>query len=154
MATLRLLLKAVVPPFLWVAAGALLKRKQLPDWTLCPQGFDGTQSRGWNLARVAESERARFAVFREKVVAPAHLGVAHEVEDVRAEHPWAHNLAMTWGYVLASAAAGQTHLSVLDWGGGLGHSFLLARSLWPDLTLDYSVKDLTEMVKVGREFLP
>ena len=156
MATLRSLLKAIVPPFLWLAAKALLtrKRQQLPDWELCPHGFEGDPSRGWNLARVAASERSRFAAFRSAVVAPAALAAAHEVDDVGMEFPWAHNLAMSWGYVLAAAAAGQSRLSVLDWGGGLGHSFLLARSLWPELALDYCVRDLPEMAKVGRELLP
>jgi hypothetical protein len=33
----------------------------------------------------------------------------------------AHNAAMTLGYVLARAASATGTLSVLDWGGGLGH---------------------------------
>lgn len=156
MATLRLLLKAIVPPIVWLAVKTLVKRKptQLPDWELCPNGFENNQTRGWNLARVAASERSRFADFRAQVAAPAVLAVAHEVDDVRMECSWAHNLAITWGYVLARAAAGKPQLNVLDWGGGLGHSFLLARSLWPELTLSYCIKDLPEMVKAGRELLP
>ncbi len=156
MANLRFLLKGIVPPFVWLAARALLKRErqQLPDWELCPQGFEQNQTRGWDLARVVASERERFIIFRAEVIAPAPLGVAHEVDNVRTQWPWAHNLAISWGYVLARAAVGKSKLSVLDWGGGLGHSFLLARTLWPDLALDYSLKDLPEMVKVGRELLP
>jgi putative methyltransferase (TIGR04325 family) len=153
---LRASLKAIVPPFLWLAAKALLgrKSKQSPDWEHCPQGFAGNQSRGWDLARVAASERSRFAAFRAALTAPAALAIAHEVDDVGIEQPWAHNLALSWGYVLAFAARGNSELSVLDWGGGLGHSFLLARSLWPELALDYCVRDLPEMAKVGRELLP
>jgi len=45
-------------------------------------------------------------------------------------------------------------LSVLDWGGGLGHYYVLARALVPDLDLEYHCRDLPAMCAKGRELLP
>jgi putative methyltransferase (TIGR04325 family) len=62
---------------------------------------------------------------------------------------------MTYGYVLALAtrAAGDT-LSILDWGSGLGHYFIVSRALLPDVTLDYHARDLPLMCEAGRVTVP
>jgi putative methyltransferase (TIGR04325 family) len=61
---------------------------------------------------------------------------------------------MAFGYVLTLAARLKTRLSVLDWGGGLGHYYVLARTLEPDLELDYHCMDLPLMCAKGRELVP
>ena len=58
---------------------------------------------------------------------------------------------MSYGYVLALAAraaerAAADHagdpvrrrLSILDWGSGLGHYFIISRALLPDVTFDFT----------------
>ena len=61
---------------------------------------------------------------------------------------------MTFGYVLARAAWNRKHLSMLDWGGGIGHYCLYAQALLPDLELDYHCRDLPNLVRAGRSTLP
>jgi putative methyltransferase (TIGR04325 family) len=61
---------------------------------------------------------------------------------------------MAFAYVLTLAARSRTRLSILDWGGGLGHYYVLARALVPDLELDYHCKDLPLLCAKGRELLP
>jgi putative methyltransferase (TIGR04325 family) len=60
---------------------------------------------------------------------------------------------MTFGYVAARAAHDGT-LSILDWGGGPGHYFVLARALLPDVVQDYHSRDLPRLAALGRELLP
>jgi putative methyltransferase (TIGR04325 family) len=45
-------------------------------------------------------------------------------------------------------------LSVLDWGGGLGHYWALARSALPGLELEYHVKETPAVCARGREVAP
>jgi putative methyltransferase (TIGR04325 family) len=43
---------------------------------------------------------------------------------------------------------------VLDWGGGLGHYWALARSVVPGLELEYHVKETPAVCALGREVAP
>jgi putative methyltransferase (TIGR04325 family) len=154
---LKKLLRDITPPLLWRATRILVLGKQVPAhaWQYAPNGFaKGTPARGWNLSRVAQAEASRFGAFKASIAAPAPVGGAHETEAPGAQHTWAHGLAMCWAYVLGRAANGHKALSILDWGGGLGHSYLLARSLWPDLTLSYRIQETPEMAKAGQALLP
>jgi putative methyltransferase (TIGR04325 family) len=66
-----------------------------------------------------------------------------------------HNTFMTFGYVAALAALrGDRSVSILDWGGGLGHYWLLARALLPGVETEYHCKDLPATCDVGRRLAP
>ena len=85
---------------------------------------------------------------------PGPLGVYHEVragEEVGRDDVAAHNMLVSFAYVLALAARGKERVSLLDWGGGLGHYALLARTVLPDLELDYTCKEVPRIVEVARE---
>jgi putative methyltransferase (TIGR04325 family) len=56
--------------------------------------------------------------------------------------------------VLALAAHRRKRISVLDWGGGLGHYYALARSVLPAVELEYHVKETAPVSARGREVLP
>jgi putative methyltransferase (TIGR04325 family) len=65
-----------------------------------------------------------------------------------------HNQVVTFGYILGRAANERSRLSVLDWGGGLGHYYVYARELYPQLTFEYVIKDLAVFCDAGRVLLP
>jgi putative methyltransferase (TIGR04325 family) len=56
--------------------------------------------------------------------------------------------------VVALAGRTRERLSVLDWGGGIGHYHALARSTVPGLALDYHVKETPATCARGREVSP
>jgi putative methyltransferase (TIGR04325 family) len=43
---------------------------------------------------------------------------------------------------------------VLDWGGALGHYYLFARRLFPELELNYECRELPAVCAAGRRLLP
>lgn len=55
---------------------------------------------------------------------------------------------MDFADVLAGAARGGA-LAVLDWGGGFGEFHACARALWPDLAIDWHVRDLEVVCDYG-----
>jgi putative methyltransferase (TIGR04325 family) len=61
---------------------------------------------------------------------------------------------LAYAYALSRAAGGSSALSVLDWGGALGHFYVLARRLFPDLVLDYHCRELPAVCSEGRVLLP
>jgi putative methyltransferase (TIGR04325 family) len=65
-----------------------------------------------------------------------------------------HNMLMTFLYVLSRAARGKERLSVLDWGGALGHFGLVARRLLPEVPIDYLVKDHPRTCQLGGKLNP
>ena len=55
---------------------------------------------------------------------------------------------------LALAAGGRETVSVLDWGGGIGHYLLVSRAVLPDAQIDYHCKDVPKLAALGRELFP
>ena len=61
---------------------------------------------------------------------------------------------MCFGYALGRVARRRDVVSVLDWGGSVGHYYVYARALFPDLRLDYVIKDLPALCAAGAKLLP
>jgi putative methyltransferase (TIGR04325 family) len=83
--------------------------------------------------------------------------VSHEVPlgfPIEREDPLGQNIVLAWAYAVARAAEGVDRLSVLDWGGALGHHYVLARKLFPDLELDYHCRELPAVCAEGRRVQP
>lgn len=155
---LKQFIKAVLPPIITDR----LKRRARPapvdvEWEYLPAGWpDSTDwpDGGWNQLTVSETQRAKWKLFCDRVAGVAPLGIAHEATELSNVDDTAHHAVMTFGYVLARAAHMRSELSVLDWGGGSGHFYVLARALMPHLSLDYHCKDVPVLCANGSAFLP
>ena len=111
-----------------------------PEWEHIPEGWS-YPARGWDADVVADAYARKWPDYVAAIRAPNPLGVHHETAEVLTGDAGAHNMLVTFAYVLALAADGRDRLSVLDWGGGLGHYQVLARSVLPRLTLDWHVQE-------------
>jgi putative methyltransferase (TIGR04325 family) len=146
----------------WLSPGAVrLARRALahlrpPPWEHVPEGWRGTgaSARGWDAESIVEVEAAKWAQFARLAEGHGPLGLAHEAREPAKQDYAAHNTMMAFAYVLGLSSRGKDRLSVLDWGGGLGHYYLLSKAFFPDLELDYHCKDLPLMCRRGRELLP
>jgi putative methyltransferase (TIGR04325 family) len=131
-----------------------------PEWEFVPEGWHRARDRpsiGWSAEAVARAYVAKWPEFVEAVTGPGPLGVGHEVPagtSITRESIPAQNVVLAYAYALTRAAAGATTLSVLDWGGALGHYYLLARRLFPDLELEYHCRELPAVCREGRLVLP
>ncbi len=65
-----------------------------------------------------------------------------------------HNIMMTYGYALAVASRNLTQFSLLDWGGAIGHYYLISQKLIPDLIIDYHCKDVPVLAEYGQKLFP
>ncbi len=107
---------------------------------------------GWDDPSVGQVMREQWETFTRRVAGTEPLAFWPWSAGVRSRI--AHNVIMTFGYVLARTVRGGDRLSVLDWGGALGHYALLGKALLPEVTLDYTVKERPDVCAVGRELLP
>jgi putative methyltransferase (TIGR04325 family) len=82
------------------------------------------------------------------------MDAPNEAPSIESEDLSSHNTQMCFAYAVARAAWHEARVSMLDWGGGVGHYYQIARALFPGLAVDYTCKDLTPMVTAGRELQP
>ncbi len=182
-ARIRLLVKSVTPPFLWQllkrakdaarpagappAAAAPPQpqedgpRPRPPEWEYVPEGWARQASdprvKGWDVNAIAASYRAKWPAFVRALEPPRPLGIAHEVPvgvEVPNDDRAAHNTLVSYAYVLALAAGGRPQVSLLDWGGGSGHYYLVSKSVLPGVEIDYHCKDVPKLCALGRELVP
>ncbi len=107
---------------------------------------------GWDHPSVAAAMAAALPEFSRVVAGTEPLGIFPLAPHARSES--GHNVSMTLGYVLARAAYGRPHLSILDWGGALGQYAIMARRLLPEASLHVTIKERPELCRAGRELLP
>lgn len=127
-----------------------------PEWEYVPEGF-ARRVRGWDSKAIERVYERRWPEFEAAVRSGGMLGIAHEAPDgqsIATDDPGWQGLVVTFGYVLARAAAGRDRISMLDWGGGPGHYRLLAQALLPEVGLDYHSRDLPRLAALGRRFQP
>jgi putative methyltransferase (TIGR04325 family) len=167
--------KAVTPPIVVIGVkGALRKLGVLapaapdesqaaapepatpPEFEFAPEGWE-REVPGWDGGSVAEAYLAKWPEWVAALDGPGPLGVNHEA---RAGHHLdrddvaAHNMLVSFAYVLARAAQGQERVSVLDWGGGLGHYEALARAVLPGVDLDWHCREVPSVARAGASVSP
>jgi putative methyltransferase (TIGR04325 family) len=127
-----------------------------PEWECVPEGFRVQDPRitGWNVESILQTQRAKWPLFLRLLEGTGPLGVDHEAPVPSHEDYSAHNTLMAYAYVLALAARNTDTLSMLDWGGGIGHYLAISRALLPEVRLAYHCKEVPLLCEGGRELLP
>ena len=132
------------------------------DWEYIPEGWMRQNSDpAIKSLRMSPRLPIRTAVSGHRSVSavegPGPLGVAHDVPadiEVPRDERGAHHTIMTFVYALTLASRHSNRLSVLDWGGGPGHYYVLSRALLPGVEFEYYCKDVPHLVALGRELVP
>lgn len=159
----RAAIRRITPPFLLHAARRVRgkitgSRAALPVWERVPEGWARAQAdefvRGWNVPSVEKWHRQRFELWSRAFRAPKPLGTSEYAVDSTEQYLHSHNVHVSFAYVLALAARNRARLAVLDWGGGIGQYYLLARSVLPELELAYHCKDVPLICSAGRQLNP
>ena len=148
---------AVTPPVIADAARRVRRARALPAWEVEPDGWAAARSSpGWDVDGVVAAARSRLPEFRAALTGPCVLGMGTEAAyRVTTASVGAQQEALVLAYALLGASRTRDHVSVLDWGGGLGFSGLLARAILPDaVALDYHCREQPKLVAAGREVVP
>jgi putative methyltransferase (TIGR04325 family) len=126
-----------------------------PEWEMVPDTDEvWTAHDGWVHDSILRTQLNKWPDFLRSVEGPKALGQSHEAAAGAAADYSTHNTIMSFGYALGRVTQGRETVSVLDWGGGLGHYYIYARALFPALRLDYVVKDFPGFCSAGLELLP
>ena len=117
-----------------------------------PQGW--YPIKGWNDESVVDAQEKHWPTLLRNLQGPGPLGVSHLPWHTTREDRADHNIMMSYGYVLALAARRKDRLSILDWGGGVGHYYLYSKALLPEVEIEYDCYDVPGLCRLGRKLLP
>ena len=161
----RVVGRSLLPPIMLPAARAALAWAGVsppvpskPRLEFAPDGWDtplAGGANGWDTDAVTQAEEIRWGAFCSNAAGTTPLGFARDAAGpsaVRSLMP--HNLHMSFAYAVALASAGRSRVSVLDWGGALGHYAIIARALFPAMTFDYSCREVPRIVQLGQRLNP
>jgi len=124
----------------------------LSEMEYIPQGWYAMK--GWNDPEIARAQERHWPTIVGNLQGAGPLGVSHLPGDTSREQRAAHNAMMSYGYVLARAARNKARISILDWGGGLGHYYLYSRALLPELEIEYDCYELPSLCHLARKLQP
>lgn len=110
--------------------------------------------RGWNVEEILGVQKKRWQKFKKSVEATGTLGLSNEFDVTQSIDLAQHNTLVSFGYVVALAARNKKKLSILDWGGGIGHYYVLAKSLVPNVEIEYHCKEVPALAQYGSELFP
>lgn len=128
-----------------------------PEWEYIPQGWNVNQGavRGWNQQGVAETYAGRWHHFQKLIAGPGPLGINYEgLGGLDDDNLDAHNHVMTLAYVVGRLIHRRDSLTILDYGGALGHYLAFLRVLFPAFPFDYSCCELPYVAAQGRQLHP
>jgi len=161
------ILELFLPPIMIKGARTLQNLFKKPDLhsigfhylEYAPDGWqtklNNSQNRGWSVNSVVDSEKAKWDNFCRNLEGSGPLGFSHEHTDLSViRNPNFHNVHISYAYVLALAAHKKDSISVLDWGGALGHYYLVGKAVLPDVNIDFHVKEVPLMAKTGEQLNP
>ena len=170
----RWYVKALTPPIVVIGVKSLARRIGLlsappppvaeeqaaptepPEWEYVPEGWS-RETAGWDDGTVAEAYLAKWPEWNDALRGAGPLGVYHEAragEPIGRDDMAAHNMLLSFAYVLARVAHGRERISVLDWGGGLAHYAVLARAVLPEVALDWHCREVPSIARAGATASP
>jgi putative methyltransferase (TIGR04325 family) len=140
----------------WRILERLRRDEQPPEWQCLPEGWRISDPRvtGWNVESIVETQRAKWPEVLRLVSDTGPLPVHLWAHDLSKPSATARTVLMAYGYVLALAAWKKDRLTLLDWGGGIGHYKLIGQALLPHVEIEYHCKDVPLLCKAGRELQP
>ena len=122
-----------------------------------PEGWKAQKEdlaiKGWNVQSIVDTYMARWPDFVKSLEGTSPFGISPEFADQTHTNIYFHNLMMCYAYSLAVAVQGKTSVSILDWGGGIGHYYLLSKALFPNIQIDYHCKDLPLIAAQGQKIV-
>lgn len=154
------IIKDWIPPFIWKSLSKRYHHRNIgfTEWEYIPDGWTYAQThpevKGWNIQDILETYQQKWPQFVQIVQGTESLGVAHESALTKNEDIYSHNTIMAFAYALTLACRHKDRLSMLDWGGGIGHYLLLAQGLLPGVEIEYHCKDVPVLVEHGATLFP
>lgn len=159
MGVIRKACRLLTPPIfekIWAKLSAALKTPPFEYFSGAWDSFSTPGRKcGWDTDGVLVAAETRWKAFCDNASGTGPLGFSHEHHDLTiVDSPYSHNVHITFAYVLALAVWKKDRISVLDYGGAIGHYHRIARAVAPQVELEYHIKEVPGLVSLGRQLSP
>jgi putative methyltransferase (TIGR04325 family) len=154
---LKAFIKLFLPPILIRLIRLIRFSKSKPNLLYAPAGWDTAlkNSSGWNSSQAVGIEKQRWELYCKALKSPGPLAFMHEHDKPTELRDGYHHRNITFAYVLALAALKKEKISILDYGGSLGHTYYYAKAVLPDyINIDFHCKEVPLLVKVAKQLNP
>ncbi len=152
----RLLPPIIVDAFRWLWQRSKLSRSV--QFEYIPSGWEYLKThpevKGWNVVEILEAYKQKWPVYVTKVRSTGPLCFSPESATDGPADIYSQNTIMIFAYALALSAREKNRISILDWGGAIGHYYVLATALLPNVKIDYHCKDIPLMADYGQNLFP
>lgn len=137
-----------------LVAQSLVHQENTPECEYLPDGWKPrkTDRKGWDNDEMVEHYKKNWPPYMARLQGSGPIDFAPG--DPNSSSLVHQNTTLVFGYAAALAASGKTKISVLDWGGAVGHYFLLTKALLPGVDIEYHCKDMLAVVAFARGLLP
>lgn len=158
--TLNPTLRSMVPPSLRRSIKRTFRDyfKRTIEWEYLPEGWRSAQLdrdiKGWNVTDICETYKVKWPIYINYLEGTGPLGIAHESDLKTNTDISFHNTVMSYSYALTLASRMKSTISMLDWGGGIGHYYPLSQALVPDLQIEYHCKDMAVFQEYAKSLFP
>ncbi len=161
--SMRPLIHRITPPIILEAVRAVRARIRsgvnvATEWEYIAEGWAYAQTHpevlGWNVVDILEVYKAKWPHFVAMLEGQQPLGFSHESTLANREEINSHNTIMIFAYALTLASRQLQTISMLDWGGGIGHYYLFSRAILPEVSINYYCKDVQILAEYGKELFP
>lgn len=157
------MIRDLTPPIIWRNLSKIKQQYEQQktdyiEWEYLPEGWEREQKdakiKGWNVESVLEAYKTNWPGFVENLETGLPFGFSPEANGENRTNLMFHNIIMTYGYALSIASRNKSKISILDWGGGIGHYYLISQKLVPGLMIDYHCKDVPILANYGQSLFP
>jgi putative methyltransferase (TIGR04325 family) len=149
-------IKLFLPPILVKLVRSIKYSLYKPELSYAPAGWDTALKKsddiGWNSAQAVAIEKQRWESYCKALSGTGPIAFMHEHDNPTELRDGYHHRNITFAYVLALAALKKGRVSILDYGGSLGHNYYFAKAVLPDyIKIDFHCKEVPLMVKAGEQ---
>ena len=152
--------RLLVPPIVLRAVGGIRHRLRpgKPEWEYVgpswPAAPADPRGQGWGAPSILDTNKSKWPAFVRELAGRGPIVASPEAPNSRQADVIFHNTMMIYAFSLAMAARHKSGITMLDWGGGIGHFYLISQALVPDLDIDYSCNDLPGLAEYGQQLFP
>jgi putative methyltransferase (TIGR04325 family) len=154
------ILKLITPPILLSFAKSIRNSvlKYIPEYEFITEDWklaeNLTKIKGWNQVSILNAYKKNWSNFLINLDNDHIFRISPESISQDCFDLVYHNTLLIFAYSITAATQKKSSLRMLDWGGGIGHYYLIAKSLLPNIAIDYHCKDVPVLANYGQTLFP
>lgn len=155
------LVKGLTPPLVWESFRKIatsIGRSKEPEWEYVTEGWEAEKNndkiKGWNVESVLEGYKADWQNYLTTLDKILSFDLFVTPDGRNSIDLNFYNMINSYAYAFLTATRNKSSISMLDWGGAIGHYYLVSQKIIPDLKIDYHCKEVPVLAEYGQNLFP